>query len=123
MILYEPIIWLNLNDLFLLLPFDMIYLLLLLYIALSIIIIGCLGFIYQGRSIIHILLSIELILLGFHLIAIFIIFFYNNIQGILFILILMTLAAGESAIGLSLLISFYRIRHETTIDIFSMLRY
>jgi NADH:ubiquinone oxidoreductase subunit K len=123
MLLYEPIIWFNLNDLFLLLPIDFIYLFFLLYIALAIIIIGFFGFIYQGRSIIHMLLSIELILLGLHLIIIFIVFFYNNIQGLLLLLFLMTLAAGESAIGLSLLIVFYRTRQATTIELFSRLQF
>jgi NADH:ubiquinone oxidoreductase subunit K len=123
MFIYEPIIWLNINDLFLLLPISDLRLFFLLYIGFFLIIIGFLGFIYQKRSILHLLLAIELILLGFYLIGIFILFFYNNVQAILLILMLMTLAAGESAIGFSLLISFYRIRSDITLEIFNRLHY
>lgn len=119
--LWEPIFWYQFDTLFYVTNWDYIQCFFLLIVALLILCIGVCGLLFKNLSIINVLLSFELILLGVNLIAVvFTIYFFNPI-GFLFILILLVLAACESALGISLLIVFYRIRQETLIEMYNKL--
>jgi NADH:ubiquinone oxidoreductase subunit K len=69
-----------------------------------------------------VLISLEILLLIIN--SIFVIFsvFYDDIFGQVFAFFLLTVAAGESALGLSLLVSFYRLRGGITLNLINLLK-
>lgn len=71
---------------------------------------GLLGIILNRKSLILILISIELILISINLNFIFFSFYLDDILGELFALLILTVAAAESAIGLAIIIIFFRLR-------------
>jgi NADH-quinone oxidoreductase subunit K len=69
-----------------------------------------LGIVINRKSLILILISIELILISINLNFIFFSFYLDDILGELFALLILTVAAAESAIGLAIIIIFFRLR-------------
>ena len=63
-----------------------------------------------ARNIIITLISIELSLLAINLNFIFSSLFLNDIVGLIFTLFILTVAAAEAAIGLAILVLFFRVR-------------
>lgn len=78
--------------------------------------IGVFGIIRNKRNILLILMCIELILLSVNLNFIIFSFYLDDIFGQIFALFILTVAAAESAIGLAILIIYYRIRGDISID-------
>lgn len=78
-------------------------------LSLWIFIIGVLGFVIH-RNIIIILISIEIILLGATLNFLMNGLIFDDIQSQISGIIIITLAGAESAIGLALIVSYYRLR-------------
>jgi len=70
--------------------------------------IGMAGIIINRKSIIVLLMSIELILLAVNTNFIAFSFFLKNIIGQVFVFFVLTVAAAEAAIGLAILIIMYR---------------
>ena len=74
------------------------------------------GFILNRRSVIIILMSIELMLLAVNLnFLAFAHYLHNNI-GELFVFFILTVAAAEAAIGLAILVLFFRSRGTIEVD-------
>jgi len=73
-------------------------------------ILGVLGIILNNRNIITVLMSIELMLISINFNFIIISSFHDDIIGQIFSLFILTVAAAESAIGLAILIVFYRLQ-------------
>ena len=73
---------------------------------------GIFGIIYDRKSVIIILMCIELILLSINLSLVLISIIHDDIYGQIFALFILTAAAAEAAIGLAILIVYFRIRHE-----------
>ena len=73
---------------------------------------GIFGIIYDRKSVIIILMCIELILLSINLFLVLISTIHDDIYGQIFALFILTAAAAEAAIGLAILIVFFRVRHE-----------
>ena len=73
-------------------------------------VLGVLGVILNRRNLIIMIMSIELMLLAvtFNM-AIFLIIL-DDVGGLVFAIIILTVAAAESAVGLSILMVYYRIR-------------
>jgi NADH-quinone oxidoreductase subunit K len=61
-------------------------------------------------------MSIELMLLGINLNYLFISFYIDYIMGQVFALLILTVAAAESAIGLAIIVVYYRLRGNISID-------
>lgn len=82
------------------------------YIALCLIIwlIGISGVFINRKNILIIICSLELTLLSLNLLLLFFSIYINTIAGEIYSLILLTVAAAESAIGLAILISYYRLK-------------
>jgi NADH-quinone oxidoreductase subunit K len=78
--------------------------------------IGVAGIVFNYKNIVVMLISIELSLLAVNLSFIFSSIILNDIMGILFALLILTIAAAEAAIGLAILVLFYRIRSTILID-------
>ena len=86
------------------------------FLIFLIFIIGVSGIIFNYKNIVVMLISIELCLLAINLNFIFNSVILNDITGILFALLILTIAAAEAAIGLAILVLFYRIRSTILID-------
>lgn len=93
------------------------------YILVSVIIflISFFGLIYNKKSILIILISIELILLSVNILFIVFSIYLDDIVGQIFTLFILTIAAAETSIGLSLLLVSYRVRGNILIDNFNLL--
>ncbi len=70
--------------------------------------IGACGVIMNRRSVITVLLSIELMLLGVNINFVAFSTALKDISGQIFTILVLTVAAAEAAIGLALLIVYYR---------------
>ena len=77
---------------------------------------GIFGIIFQRRNILIILMCIELILLSVNLNFIVFSVYLDDFFGQLFSLFILTVAASESAIGLAILILYFRLRGNITIN-------
>ena len=80
------------------------------YLILSslIFILGVIGIFLNRKNIINILMSIELILLGVNINFIAFSYFSNDLTGQIFSLFILTVAAAEAAIGLAILVVYFR---------------
>jgi NADH-quinone oxidoreductase subunit K len=84
--------------------------------------IGILGLFLNRRNMITILMSIELMLLS---VMINFVAFSNDLRdlgGQIFTLFILTVAAAEAAIGLAILVVYFRNRHTIKVDDASRLR-
>ena len=70
--------------------------------------IGIVGIFLNRKNVIVILMSIELILLAVNINLVSFSIYMNDISGQIFTLFILTVAAAESAIGLSIIVVFYR---------------
>ncbi|MBM3630802.1 MAG: NADH-quinone oxidoreductase subunit NuoK [Alphaproteobacteria bacterium] len=70
--------------------------------------IGVIGIFLNRKSIIVILMSIELILLAVNINLVSFSIFLGDIVGQVFTLFILTVAAAESAIGLAIIVVYYR---------------
>jgi len=77
-------------------------------VALILFLIGISGIILNRKNIIVMLMSIELIL--------------DDVMGQLFAILILTVAAAESAIGLAILVVYYRVRGSVTVENIHLLR-
>jgi NADH-quinone oxidoreductase subunit K len=95
-----------------------------LYLNFGIIIftIGVLGIVINRKNLIVMLMSIELILLSVNFLLIASAHILDNIMGEIFALFILVVAAAESAIGLSILVAYYRVRGTITVKFINLLR-
>lgn len=73
--------------------------------------IGLFGLVLNRKNILIAIVSIELLLLAVNLNFIIFSIYLDDIIGQLFVLFVLTIAATESGIGLSILTSFYKLRN------------
>ena len=82
---------------------------------------GILGIFINRKNVIVILMSVELILLAVNLNMVAFSAALSDLQGQIFALLILTVAAAEAAIGLAILVIFYRNRGSIAVeDISSM---
>jgi NADH-quinone oxidoreductase subunit K len=79
-----------------------------LIINFSLFFIGLLGVLYNRNSILIVLMGVELSLLGLNLNFIFFSLKYNDLHGYIFAFFVLTIAAAETAIGLAIIIAFFK---------------
>ena len=77
--------------------------------------IGVAGIFLNRKNIIVILMSIELILLSVNINMVSFSIFLNDLTGQIFTLFILTVAAAEAAIGLAIIVVYYR--NTSTIDV------
>ena len=70
--------------------------------------IGVIGIFLNRKNIIVILMSIELILLAVNINLVSFSIFLNNLIGQVFTVFILTVAAAEAAIGLAIIVVYYR---------------
>ena len=79
-----------------------------LVLASTIFTIGVVGIFLNRKNIIVILMSIELILLAVNINLVSFSIYMNDLVGQIFTLFILTVAAAEAAIGLAIIVSYYR---------------
>lgn len=77
--------------------------------------IGIFGIFLNRKNVIVILMSIELMLLAVNLNLVAFSSFHNDLAGQIFALIVLTVAAAEAAIGLAIVVAYFR--NSGTIDV------
>ena len=80
--------------------------------------IGILGLVFNKKNILIVIISIELMLLAINLNFIAFSIYLDDVLGQLFVIFILTVAAAESSIGLAILISYYKIKGNITIQSF-----
>lgn len=80
------------------------------------------GFFLVRRHLLIILIAAELVLLSISLNFLVLSAFLDDFWGQLAVLMMLTLAAAESAVGLSVLLVFYRLRGTVYINFISLLK-
>ncbi|MEN3930762.1 NADH-quinone oxidoreductase subunit NuoK [Microvirga sp. W0021] len=78
--------------------------------------IGVFGIFLNRKNVIVILMSVELILLAVNINFIAFSSFLNDIVGQVFALFILTVAAAEAAIGLAILVTFFRNRGSVAVE-------
>ena len=78
--------------------------------------IGVIGIFLNKKNVIIILMSIELILLSVNLNFIAFSSYLNDISGQVFAMFTLTVAAAEAAIGLAILVSFFRNKASISVE-------
>jgi len=91
-------------------------------VALILFLIGISGIILNRKNIIVMLMSIELMLLAVNLNFIIFSVYLDDVMGQLFAILVLTVAAAESAIGLAILVVYYRVRGSVTVENINLLR-
>ena len=79
-----------------------------LILAATIFTIGVVGIFLNRKNIIVILMSIELILLGVNINLVSFSIYLNDLTGQIFTIFILTVAAAEAAIGLAIIVIYYR---------------
>jgi len=91
-------------------------------LSLSLLIIGLLGLFLLRKHAIMILISLELLILAVNINFIIGAIYMDDLLGFIYSLINLTSAASESAIGLALLIIFYRVKGGISLDLITFLK-
>tara|TARA_B100000029_G_scaffold516802_1_gene634612 strand:- start:14282 stop:14590 length:309 start_codon:yes stop_codon:yes gene_type:complete len=79
-----------------------------LYLSISIFTIGIMGIFLNRKNLIVILMSIELILLSANINFISASYYYKDILGQIFVFLTLTVSAAEAAVGLAIIVIFFR---------------
>jgi len=83
---------------------------------------GVAGIILNRKNIIIILMSVELILLSVNLNLVAFSAFSNDLTGQVYSLFVLTVAAAEAAIGLAILVTYYRNRGSIAVEDINMMK-
>jgi len=83
---------------------------------------GILGIFINRKNVIVILMSVELILLAVNLNLVAFSSFLGDLVGQVFALLVLTVAAAEAAIGLAILVVFYRNRGSIAVEDINLMK-
>jgi NADH-quinone oxidoreductase subunit K len=83
---------------------------------------GVFGIFLNRKNVIVILMSVELILLAVNLNLVAFSAEHGDLQGQIFALMILTVAAAEAAIGLAILVVFFRNRGTIAVDDVNMMK-
>lgn len=94
------------------------------YLLLSslIFLLGTLGYIIVRKHMIMLLVSLELMLLSINMNLFIFSAFLDDIFGQFFSLFVLTVAAAESAVGLAILLVYYRLRGTIMVNVINLLK-
>ncbi|HTN39544.1 MAG TPA: NADH-quinone oxidoreductase subunit NuoK [Asticcacaulis sp.] len=84
--------------------------------------IGVLGIFLNRRNVIIILMSLELILLSTNINFVAFSAYLHDVQGQIMAMFVLTVAAAEAAVGLAILVTFFRNRGDIAVDDASMMK-
>jgi len=89
--------------------------------SLSLFVLGTMGMLLTQKHLLIILLSLELLLLASNCNFVIFSLLLDDLFGQVFGLMILALAASETAIGLALLVIFYRYRGGISVDLLAVL--
>ena len=94
------------------------------YLALAAIIftIGIIGIFLNRKNVIIILMSIELILLAVNINLVSFSIYLQNLVGQVFTMFILTVAAAEAAVGLAIIVIYYKNRGSINVEQISSLK-
>jgi len=78
--------------------------------------VGVVGIFVNRKNIIVILMALELILLSVNLNLVAFSVFTGTIQGQIFAMLVLTVAAAEAAVGLAILVVYFRNRRDISVE-------
>lgn len=84
--------------------------------AIILLILGFVGIVINRKSILLVLVSVELVLLSVNFCLLLTSCYIDDRQGQIFAIFVLTVAAAESAIGLALLVVYYRLVGTISLD-------
>ena len=91
-------------------------------VAASLFTLGMLGIFLNRKNVIVILMSIELMLLAVNINLVAFSHFLGDLVGQVFALLILTVAAAEAAIGLAIVVVYYRNRGSIAVDDVNMMK-
>ncbi|MCE3233737.1 MAG: NADH-quinone oxidoreductase subunit NuoK [Rickettsiaceae bacterium] len=93
-----------------------------LFVAAIVFIIGVTGIFINRKNIIIILMSVELMLLAVNINFVAFSAYLHDLVGQVFTIFVLTVAAAEAAIGLAILVVYYRKRGSISVDDVNMMK-
>jgi len=91
-------------------------------VSAALFVIGVFGIFVNRKNIIVILMAIELILLSVNINLVAFSVFNGNIVGQVFAMLVLTVAAAEAAVGLAILVVYFRNRGQIEVEDVNVLR-
>lgn len=91
-------------------------------VATILFLLGICGIFLNRKNIIIMLMSIELMLLAINFNFIIFSVYLDDLMGQIFALFVLTVAAAESAIGLAILVVYYRIRGTIAVEFVNLMK-
>jgi NADH-quinone oxidoreductase subunit K len=91
-------------------------------VSISLFLIGIWGIFFNRKNILIMLMSIELMLLAVNLNLLLFSTTLDDLMGQVFALLVLTVAAAESAIGLAILVVYYRNRGHLSVDLIQLIK-
>jgi NADH-quinone oxidoreductase subunit K len=91
-------------------------------LAAALFVVGIFGLFLNRKNIIVLLMSIELMLLAVNINLVAFSTHLGNIQGQVFTMFVLTVAAAEAAIGLAILVTFFRGRGTIAVEDVNMMK-
>ena len=91
-------------------------------VAMTLFLLGIWGIFMNRKNILVMLMSIELMLLAVNINFLVFSVYLDDVLGQVFALFVLTVAAAESAIGLALLVVYYRIRGTIQVEYINLIR-
>ena len=93
-----------------------------LFVAAALFTIGVFGIFVNRKNVIIILMSIELVLLAVNINLVAFSAFLQNIEGQVFAMLVLTVAAAEAAVGLAILVTYFRNRGGIAVEDINQMR-
>nr|AHX02446.1 NADH dehydrogenase subunit 4L [Ceramium japonicum] len=84
--------------------------------------IGLIGMFLNKKNILIMLMSLEMLFLAASTFFIFSSIYLDDVSGQIFAILILTVAASESAIGLAILVIYYRIRNTISVELMELLK-
>jgi NADH-quinone oxidoreductase subunit K len=93
-----------------------------LFVAAALFTIGVFGIFVNRKNVIIILMSIELVLLAVNINLVAFSAFLRNLDGQIFAMLVLTVAAAEAAVGLAILVTYFRNRGDIAVEDINQMR-
>jgi NADH-quinone oxidoreductase subunit K len=91
-------------------------------VAAALFVVGIFGIFLNRKNVIIILMSVELMLLAVNINLVAFSYFLNDLTGQVFALFVLTVAAAEAAIGLAIIVVYFRNRGSIDVDEINMMK-
>ena len=91
-------------------------------VAAALFVTGIFGIFVNRKNVIIILMSVELILLAVNINFVAFSTYLNDVSGQLMAMFVLTVAAAEAAVGLAILVTFFRNRGDIAVDDASVMK-